>query len=225
MPSPVLPAGAIRAIVRTQTPRRVCNNILYYETDAPPIHQHDIHGIAAAIHNHIVTQWVAVLGSVCIFLGVEAYYHGAGDVLWQSPSGVEPSAGDYTASDSDALLPDEVALIIRKLTGRAGREDRGRLFISGIGETANSEGVVSTTMITNMIQLANRIPMNIDVTVPADGEYAGFSTQLHARHWNRKDNALRPIVAATTTQVVVSQARRRRPLQPVAATNSLPAGA
>lgn len=211
---PVLPAGTLRARVITQTPSRVCHNEYFYQPEgAGPTDQPGIQKIANAIDSHFRTVWCACMLDSCLFKGVMVYWHGGDDVLLEAFSVGGPSEGTDGADTGvgNSTLPDEVVMTIRKLTGHAGREDRGRSFISGLPETWNANGRLHQDNYAEANALAAKIPM--DIVIEPEGD--DYADTLHARHWNRKDNTMRPIIGALVNSVLESRRDRRRPLESV----------
>lgn len=214
MPSPTLPLNSVRCVVYYRTPNRTCTTDLYYEVDAttPITDQATIEAVADKLYTDWVAQYTAVMSNVFTFKGVMAYYKGAGDVLWEGGKFAD-APGEYEApiSGDEQALPDEVACVVRKLTGRAGREDRGRVFLSTVCEDQNDAGTMTLPARTAYNAFAAQIPATI--VVPATvGPPATPSVTLNARHWNRKDNTLRPITAARAVATFCSRRDRRKPL-------------
>jgi len=221
MPSPVLPDGTIRAILVTRTIRRPCHNILYYETTVPPTRQRHIDAIAKGLDDAWRPVIRACITSETMYVTTQAYYHGASDAFFEAASTTGEEAGLVSGgSDGDTTLPDEVCMVWRKLTGLGGREDRGRMFLSGISETFNDEGLLNGTGQVAAQGVRSGLPEDIGVSYTFDAENGeteadSFEATLHARHWNRKDNVLRPIIGAQINTVLLSRRDRRAPLRAV----------
>ena len=110
---------------------------------------------------------------------------------------------DGAGSLSEDIMPDDTCLVIQKKTGLKGRANQGRLFIGGISETIQYAGEVSAAYATQAKTLAAKV--NTDITVSG----SGFTTVLHARHWNRKANQMKPITKVYVVKAIGSRMDRR----------------
>lgn len=108
-------------------------------------------------------------------------------------------------SDEIDGMPPETALVIRKLTGKAGRKNRGRLFIPCISEQIVHEGIVDSL---NYIGVRQAIAALFEPIAVGAATYA-------PSHWNRVDNILVPITLMGANQFVRTRkdrAWKQRPL-------------
>jgi hypothetical protein len=121
---------------------------------------------------------------------------------------VIPNSGaDATGSSGQAdTLPDEACLIIQKRTGLTGRSNYGRWFIPGLGEAIQNAGEIDVEYRGLIKVTADSLSTDVVVST-------GFSTVMHARHYNRKTNALIPITKCYAIQTLGSRRDRRRPLR------------
>lgn len=100
-------------------------------------------------------------------------------------------------------VSDQNAVVIRKLTGLAGRSNAGRMFLSSMSS----------------IQFDNSNPDELAVASVGDFEalaavYAADrafgGVTCHSRHWNRLSGTLVPIIACKVSSRVASRDDRRR---------------
>jgi len=101
--------------------------------------------------------------------------------------------------DTPAPLPSWDAILLQRRTGLAGRQHRGRLFIPGIDE---------------LLQNASFVEASAYVAVGALAAFLGSdqvfnATTFHARHWNRKNNALEVITAIRPVKELATRKDRQ----------------
>ena len=199
---PTIPTCLI-ADVAVQTPNRLCKNRLYFTADAPPTGVSDMQGIADVLFVELSPKYRILMPPTCKFHSVR--------VQWTAPtldleafSSENPVAGT-AANDA---LPDETCLEIQRRTSNRGRQNRGRILISGISEVYQENGKLTGPGKTHLKALA--LWMQSDV----DASQTSFSF-IHHRHWDRKANALDPVTQARAMDTFVSRRDRRRPLIPL----------
>lgn len=209
MPAPQIPNGSLVADIVIGTPYRHLRSRLYYVSDTAPETESNLVVIADAIKSHLTPTLPALLPDTNAFNRVEVKYYGAGDTLIFAQSSAAagfglidaPDAQDEDGgSESEDIMPTETALIIQRKTGFRGRSNQGRIFIGGIAETVQMRGLIANDFIAPVKTFAAKL--NVDINVAG----SGFTSVLHARHWNRKTNVLRPV---TKIYVVAGTGTRR----------------
>lgn len=116
-----------------------------------------------------------------------------------------PPIEDATGAISGDCMPTESVLEIQRRTGHVGRSNRGRIFISGISEAANNDGLlIAGPTKTALGNLASAIGSNQTST----------AFTLAARHWNRLTNTLMPVTVARGMDAFMSRRDRRRNVRP-----------
>jgi hypothetical protein len=194
---PTIPTCIITDLI-IRTEERDCRSRLYWEPTTPPTGTTDMVAIANAVFTNYQGVVPALLSNKCHFQGVYVRY-------------TDPSTDRDAYSTSSAVggeldsdpLPDETCLEIQRRTGLAGRQNRGRIFLSGCGTELQDDGVLNADGKAALIALAAKI-----------GPDQSFGTLgvCHARHWDRKDNALRGVQQARAVAITVSRRDRRKPL-------------
>jgi hypothetical protein len=97
-------------------------------------------------------------------------------------------------------------LIIQKRCGILGRSNRGRWFIPGLHEALQNAGVIDVEYRAACKTIADL--MSTDVTVST-----GFSTVMHARHYNRKLGTVVPITKCYAIGALGTRRDRRQPIR------------
>lgn len=212
IPTPTIVADLV---VKTKWAYR--RNRLYYEPTANPGDEIALGHCADAIFNAFKDDIVLLMPDEHYFQRVECRFYGPGSTGFFANSSVAPVVGDIetpdentTASDiysaSEDILPDEVSLIIQKKTGLTGRANQGRLFLTGLSERVNFAGEVSAGYRGSAATVAALVATDVSVSVGA------FVSVLHARHWNRKTNDMKPITKTYVVNGMGSRRDRRRPV-------------
>lgn len=196
---PAMPVILTTDLITEMGTGHICVNRLYWQPDTPPTTSTDMIALANQVFAHYAGPFANLMASTSTFGSVHVRYN-APSVDIDGWSTTLPVDGVY---DEDAL-PDEVCYEIQRRTGLIGRQNRGRIFISGGPVTANREGIVHDTFRTALIALAALI--GPDQTFSAIG-------LCHARHWDRKDNVMRGVSQARAVGEFASRRDRRPPLR------------
>lgn len=196
---PVMPVILTTDLITEMGTGHICTNRLYWQPDTPPTTSTDMIALANQVFAHYAPKYADLMASSCHFISVHVRYNAPTTDIdgWSTAAVVDG------VIDEDAM-PDEVVYEIQRRTGLTGRQNRGRIFISGAPVTANTEGLVHATFRTALIALAALI--GPDQTFSAVG-------LCHARHWDRKDNVMRGVSQARAVGEFASRRDRRPPLQ------------
>lgn len=213
-----IPVGTVvvKAVVKTPLGRR--RNTYYYaagEGFAPPQSSNDMRRICMAFKDTFGPLYQALMSADASFEKVEARYYSAGSDNWEATSTGGPLAGSIPTSvgseeSGHDLMPDETSLILRVRTGKSGRSKRGRRFVTGLSEKVNNNGEITDTTYKDAAKdLANQVPEALEVEMY--GPESGDVTLL-ARHYDRKNSMLEPIVSCAAIGALGTRRDRRKPL-------------
>lgn len=196
---PAMPVCLTTDII-VETPERECVNRLYWIPDTPPTATTDMVALANAVFNHYSDQYSALLHNTSRFAAVHVRYNApTADIDgWSTHA---PVVGGEDVGDA---MGDEIVYEIQRRTGMTGRQNRGRIFISGVPEEANIDGILDSTFRARLIALA--------AIIGPDQSFAPIGL-CHARHWDRKDNVLRGVSQARAMGGFASRRDRRWPFQ------------
>lgn len=119
-------------------------------------------------------------------LGCRAVYYPGDNLELIGYSDGVSNSGDQLLVDS---MPDSVAMIVRKVTRKIGRQHRGRIFIPGISEACQDNGYIKATL-TNPTAITD---------AAAIADWVGTEKTFNAntaepRHWNRKDGGVHGVL-------------------------------
>jgi hypothetical protein len=184
--------------MQIQTQVGAFQNLLYYEPPSGILSTAQMTAVANAAFTTLSPLYSGVLNNACAVVGAFATYtDGTNEYMGVSTIGAVVGALENT------LLPDQNAVVIRKLTDLAGRQNRGRWYIGGldssvIGTTNNNE--IATTALAGFQSLA--------AAMVSDQTWDGLL--FHARLWNRKGSTLEPIAEAQVASRLATQRARRR---------------
>lgn len=199
---PTLPT-CLTADIVIRTPNRICRNRLYYSVATPPTTIAHLNSAADIIRASVGVKYIPLLSEQCGLVAVQTEYY-APDSELQGDS----TDGDTDGSGEGDPFPDEVCLEIQRRTGRRGRENRGRIFISGIAEAHAGAGrlvgaieVPAQALADSMKLVLNGAPASVGAMTP--------------KHWDRKNNTLETVTDCRAMDVLVSRRDRRRPLVPL----------
>lgn len=128
MPYPASPNFA-RVEMFFEGQSKVWSNILWFtETvNFPP--SWNIVTFAAAFETYCKTQVLDVLSPLCKYLGANVLVHNAG--LARSTDTYHTDVGTYATTPSDPM-PDDIAVVVSRLSNTPGKSGRGRLYFAGI---------------------------------------------------------------------------------------------
>ncbi len=213
MPTPTIPA-CVTSRLFIEHPRYTMSNILIYSAPTLPT---TIDGVRA-VGNAIFAAWMTVLAplysSTVTFRGAFTTVQSGSGSGWEdfTTTGTGPGTeGGGTEADESVgdpgALPAETALIVKKLTGKAGPFKRGRWFFGGVSENVQINGLIHHAFRDRVLAVCAQGAA--DITVAATGDFGG--TTLHARHWDRKNNVLEPILACRADIVFGTRRQRRSP--------------
>lgn len=214
MPQPPIPAGIIVADLCILTTHRMIRSRTYWSPDVAPETEIHLTVIADAVKTAFTTAIPDLMPTNHFFQRVECRFYGSGNSFFFANSvaaagpGLIASAEAPTTefdptSTSEDIMPDDTALILQKKTGLRGRANQGRVFIGGMSEKVQFAGEVTELYIEKVKTLAGKL--NTSITVNG----SGYSSPIHGRHWNRKDNVMRPITKVYAVKAIGSRMDRR----------------
>lgn len=199
MPGPVIPKPVLIVQQQVKTSQGGFSNICYYE---PPTGISTITQIIAVANGCQATfkpLYQSILNVNNQYVGCTVTYNDGSLFLEASSTG---AAGSGTLVG--AALPDQNAVVLRKITNKPGRQNRGRWYIGGMDISA-----ASTTNPDNVDPGIYGVYEALVAALVADQTWDGLL--FHARLWDRKDNQLVPIAAgALSTRIATQRARRKR---------------
>lgn len=217
---PSIPSCLV-ADLRVKTVFGLYRSRFYYTSTRNLEDEHDVEACCNALYLVIPPLLSILMSERCIIEAIEGRWHGPGaediegnSTLPQTPgqqSATLPGAVDDTGDDISGIgnidtLPDDVVLMIQLRTGQAGRPKRGRRFFSGMSEVIQNDGRIVNAHRAACTNLANSL--NVDVAT-VGLPTAGGTTDLHARHWDRKNNLLHPITKTYVMGCMMSRMNRR----------------
>jgi len=170
---------------------------LWYKMDTgtPPV-AGDMPDCANDFVTAFSTAVPAVLPTACSMMGVH-YVHKAGSILLDAYSNTTPIAGTVSGD----YLPERAAVVVRRKTGTAGANNRGRIFWPFIPETYQNKGALSAGGITVYAALRDMIANPITV---------GTMT-LRPQNVSFKTSALVPVVYTELVTEIYSRRDRTYP--------------
>lgn len=185
-----------------------------------PSHYNHVQAFANACMAHLGPVLKEVLPVNHSIKRVVAKVHtGGGSFDIEAPSTVAEIEGNVavpvdTLGAGPDVLPEELALIVRKITGQAGREHRGRIFIPGLHENVQESGTVEGEYIETCIDIAEKMtdPVAVEVT-DDEGGAPDLDASYALRHYNRKGNILEPVVKCLVVETIGTRRDRRAPLR------------
>jgi len=215
---PAIPTPCVAFDLCILTKHAIRRSRLYYEFDgAPPTNEVQLGACCEHVKSQFGPAIAELLPDCHRFEKVEGTYFGAGGSGFVAASTSAAVDGELTSPDSltedeaieggsEDVMPDEAALIIQRRTGMRGRQNYGRLFLSGLSERINFAGQVTPDFHGLAKAVAALVPADMNV---AAEDYTGL---MHARHWNRKDNILMPVTKAYVVGAIGTRKDRRPPL-------------
>jgi len=125
------------------------------------------------------------------------------DVRWQAAAGDAVSISrtvSQTGAVGGAMLPPQVCYLLQKISGFAGRKNRGRMYLPGVQEdTVNDGGLVVGATLVNLAATA----------AAALSNWGTSGAELVILHTDPADTP-RPVVELAPAPVVATQRRRLR---------------
>jgi hypothetical protein len=214
MPAPAIPSNVLVADLCCDAGNKILRSRTYWSSDTAPENETHLTSIADAVFATFKPAYIAMMSDNYYFSRVECRWYGAGNTMFfaNSSDGAavgligsvnKPADGDEDSLASEDDMPLDNALVVQKKTGLRGRSNQGRLFIAGLSEKSFWRGELNQLFYVKAKALAAKV--NTDINV-ANG---GYNTTLHARHWNRKENVMRPITKVYVVKVVGSRMDRR----------------
>lgn len=210
------PRPCLVADLVTRTPWSERRNRFYFTSDTPLTGLSDVEACCNNIFVTYATLYKKLTTTQVQHVRVEGRWYGGGTSELEGNSTLPEMQGELSAvtpgSESDEeditpdTLPDEVSLIIQKRTGNSGRNNRGRWFFCGLGESVQNAGIIDVAMYGPVKTFANKLSDNITVS-------GAFSTVLHARHFDQKGGELDPITKCYAIRVLGTRKDRRSPLK------------
>lgn len=216
-PAPPIPRSTLRTALVMITPAGIRRNTFYWTLDTPPTGLTDLEACCNKALTVIGTDLKKILTTKVAIVKMEGRWYGPGTTGFEADSTIGALTGEMAASqpggtgdDDDQgtadTLPDEVSLIVQKRTGNTGRSAYGRWFFCGLSENVQNAGKVDVQAVGLCRNFANSLSNDITVT-------GGFATIMHARHWDKKNNTMRPITKCYAVATMGSRIDRRRPHQ------------
>lgn len=177
------------------------SNRLYFDCTAGTPSVTSISGIAIAMSEKYLPLWTACLTGGWEVFGIRARFIGSGIDVEHT---VSPVDGEGTVTSTEPL-PETDAVVVRRKTGLQGRDKRGRIFITGVPETFQSEGRLSAAGDSAYAALAEGI--DDTVTTPTGIEFeprcVSFLTET-----------LFPVTHSEIVLDLLSRKDRRHPKKP-----------
>lgn len=191
-----------------QGTKKVMSFTAYWENDEgfTPT-QAIMESIADNFYDEVKSLWANLASAAMYMQGCQAIYEKT-TTFWEAMSTGAIWPGSIAVDPLDELggdlMPDHDALIIQRRTGKKGRNNAGRMFVPGIDEDVNRNGIVDPDHTGDADNLAAFF--GADFTIPA-GEAAGLV--FHARHWDRKTPDLVPIIDARWVNLIGTRRDRQ----------------
>lgn len=196
IPSPVL---VITTLLTTRGGH--FSNLFYYEAATHPTNTNQMDDIATAFGNIFNLLYANMMNIGGGFSGCTSKFINGSTLLEGNSTGTA-MGGALTGQP----VTDEVALVIRKVTGLGGPQNRGRFFISGMDSTCFDASAND-----NELEAVHFLPLAQNFASNAGSDQTlGPAGVCHARHWDRRDNVLRVIAECKVSSRFGSRRDRRR---------------
>lgn len=196
MPAPVIPNPVLIFVARVLTLNGAFANISYWEPTSSITTSAALNTMCNDFNTAFSALYAAVMNTGTRYIGCEVTYKNGATLL-------NGSKGVIVAGTlANTPVSDQNAVVIRKLTGKAGRQNRGRYFIGGMDSSCfdlDLPDEVAAAMVTPYRNLA--------AAYGADKTLNG--QVVHARHWDRKNNQLVPITECKISSRIASRDDRR----------------
>jgi hypothetical protein len=135
-------------IYGSQDQKEFSNEFWYSISAGSPGSMWDQHAAAGAFYSAIGTPLIATMCGTCKLIGCEMYYNDG--------TGTVGAAYYSTLTNSSVFsgIPEDVAVVIQKLTTNTTKKGRGRWYFAGVGVTEVNDSYLNSTGITNYQALA-----------------------------------------------------------------------
>lgn len=174
------PPGVNFARVETYFKRedKTWSNIFWFTTISAFPANWDIAAAAAAFEFQLSGFIINEMDGGCFDLGCNFMVHNAG--LARSIDVYKNSAGGI--STAQPCLPDEVAVVVSRLTTTPGKSGRGRLYFSGLNSIHVEENRLSATGVTAWTSVAAqlKLPLVNQTMTWSPANYSRTTNQFHA---------------------------------------------
>lgn len=195
MPASPIPIPVLIISFSTQLTEGTAYNKLYYTVTGTIATGSVLQGLLDTFCDPFYTLLGACVSAECIVAGGYARYITSTSDL-EAYSGIDAVAGSI-AGDA---LPIQDCFEIRRLTGKPGRDARGRLFFSGISEDDVQYGKIKEVRFTALEALSTKLVANI-----VEGDITAKPVL-----WSRKLSVLYPITSGVTVGRMVSRRDRAK---------------
>lgn len=192
-----MPDSYITVDVAYGKPDNVNTNRYYYSMTAGVIDASNVVATANQLYDLFATKYKDVLCTTAALFGVHLHFKdGEDDIECDSTNAL--TAGTVTGD----WLPEEDAVVIRCLTFKTGRWNRGRRFIGYVPEAFQQAGRLNSDGIEAYQSLATRIH-----------SWPTLSTgqTLKAMHYDHKNSLLVPMNGCSVVIDVLNRRDRRKP--------------
>jgi len=189
------PSGvwAMVRIFGTQDQKEFSNEFWYSISSGSPAPSWDQHAAAGAFYSALGTAIVNTMSSGCTLLGCVFYYNNGSGTL-----GV-----DYYSKLTDSLsvagIPEDVAVVIQKITATPTKKGRGRWYFAGVGVSLMSNSYLNSAGITAYQALA----VQLKTAVTDQG------ITYSPAHFSPGMSTLLPIVDCPVVALLATRRRRR----------------
>jgi hypothetical protein len=180
---------------------------LYYEYSGDPLGLGELSEAAEAVWGHLSANWKSCLIPSIHFFPVKLRRITPSEDIEVTSVGAS-QAGNYDVSSPSAdNLPEDDCVVIQRRTFLRGRENRGRIFISFVPETAAKDSTLTPVGLSTYKALATKLSDSI--TIPDVGT-------LDPATPNGKLGVLVLTKQCRVVSEIMSRRDRRNPKRPVA---------
>ena len=186
------PWGCVR-VYGTQDQKEFSNEFWYSISAGTPGSTWDQHAAAGAFYTAIGTAMIATMNSSCTLLGCDFLYNdGTGTI------GVDYYS-KLTNSLAFAGIPEDVAVVVQKITANTTKKGRGRWYFAGVGITELTDSYLNATGMTNYQALA----VALKTAVTDQG------VTWSPAHYSPQLNTLIPLKDCPVVALLATRRRRR----------------
>lgn len=180
-------------IFGTQDQKEFSNEFWYSISAGSPGSTWDQKAAATAFYTALATPLIATMCGTCTLLGCEFFYNdGVGTIGLDFYS-------KLTNSSIFAGIPEDVAVVVQKLTTNTTKAGRGRWYFAGVGITEMSDSYLNSTGITNYQSLA----------VACKTAVTDQGVTWSPAHFSPKLNLLIPIKDCPVIALLATRRKRR----------------